>query len=220
MQLRQELLKEYESLYAMSDVSVGHIERLSKMLNNLCEKEGFLSIEYCKLTLPMLFYWYAESKFWDIQEHELAIASLKNQIFDENGKFSNAKLPTDVKGNYKEDRAWQVMFNADKLQFAGFMHIAVDNVNKTTHYVVAVYRLTGINGNAHFCINQNVGDAGMLQFLALQRFTPQDVVCKKCEYFLKESIAENRLLCGVHPDGPTLGYKGCADFKLIQHQQS
>lgn len=220
MHLEQQVLREYEALSAMPEISVESINRLTELLDAVCDK-GILSILFCKQITPKLFYWYTEPPIWEIQEHELAIACLKNQIFAENGEVRDTDLAVNIIRNRRKNHIVRLMFNADKLQFLGFRHLSIDVANQlTTHYVVAVYCLSGIGGKTHFCINKNMGDEPVLQFLAFQRFTPQDVVCKNCEYFFKESIPGNPLLCTVHPDGPSFGYEGCIDLKLVQHQQS
>jgi hypothetical protein len=215
MELEPRILQKYEILSAMPEISLEAIEELNKLLNMLGNK-GVASILFCKQIAPMLFYWYSESKIWEIQEHELAIASFKNQIFEQNGELRES-VTANIRVDFRTKRIAQIMFNANKLQFLGFQDLPTGITNQiSTHYFVAVYCLSGPNGVAHFCINKNLGNSPLIQFTFFQRFTPQDKFCKTCEYFLGGFIAENRLTCAVQPDGPTYGFDGCIDYSETQ----
>jgi hypothetical protein len=213
MKSKQILVRKYETSFARMDVSIENINYLVRLVNIACRHKGMEYLHFCQQAAPQLFRNSYRCYRWGIEEHDLEIAALKSKIFKKSGKLRDIYLNSNLK--QRDEEVIKIMFNAEKLNFLGFEIDYCIRSLKPIYHISAVYSLSGKYGSVHFCIQKTWDKKRILQVLSYEVFTPQNVVCKKCEYFYGQTDNGNYLTCAIQPKGPTHGYDGCIDKTVV-----
>lgn len=211
MRSKSQILKSYEYMFVFPSISHKNILEVVKHMqgkysyddNDLLENQNFIK-QFC----------YRESCFpasKDIEESESLLAKYKTRIFLKKGSLRKSFYNCNIK-----DRS-DLIFYADKIEFLGFMKVltycstAKGKFQKLSVY--PVLRFVGPRGTVTFQESCLYRSKKYLQVLSYNKYTPQQVVCKGCQYLFGQVIYGVLFNCAPCPDGPD-GYSSCNHWTL------
>ncbi|QLE46330.1 hypothetical protein FD723_39665 (plasmid) [Nostoc sp. C052] len=209
MRSKSQILRSYEYVFQCSSIAYKDIVGVARHM------QGIYKYEDEDLSENQNFiekYRYRESYFpisKDIDESDFLLAKFKNKIFSQQGNLRKTFYNCNIK-----DKA-SLIFYANKIDFLGFIKVLFyfptkkEDLQKLSVY--PVFRFSGQRGMVTFQESSLYRGKKYIQTLDYRKYTPQEVVCKGCQYYCGQSFYGVLFNCAPHPSGPN-GYQFCHNY--------